>query len=38
MRMVARFVNEAALCLQDEIIATPAIGGTSRFLVCCLGF
>ena len=25
-RMVSRFVNEAALCLQDEIIASPAVG------------
>jgi enoyl-CoA hydratase/long-chain 3-hydroxyacyl-CoA dehydrogenase len=26
MRMVSRFVNEAALCLQDGIIATPVVG------------
>jgi enoyl-CoA hydratase/long-chain 3-hydroxyacyl-CoA dehydrogenase len=25
-RMVARFLNEAAYCLQDEIIATPTVG------------
>jgi len=25
-RMVSRFVNEAALCLQNEIIATPTVG------------
>ena len=29
LRMVSRFVNEAALCLQDGIIATPTVGGAS---------
>ncbi len=27
LRMVSRFVNEAALCLQNEIIANPTVGG-----------
>ena len=27
LRMVSRFVNEAALCLQDGVIATPTVGG-----------
>ncbi len=27
MRMVSRFVNEAALCLQDGIIAEATVGG-----------
>lgn len=27
MRMVTRFVNETALCLQHEIIASPVVGG-----------
>ena len=28
MRMATRFVNEAALCLQDGIVDTPVVGGT----------
>lgn len=27
MRMVSRFLNEAAYCLQDGIIANPVVGG-----------
>jgi enoyl-CoA hydratase/long-chain 3-hydroxyacyl-CoA dehydrogenase len=26
LRMVSRFINEAAYCLQDEIIASPMVG------------
>ena len=26
LRMVSRFINEAAYCLQDEIIASPTVG------------
>lgn len=30
MRMVTRFVNEAALCLQDEIVPSPVVGGKTH--------
>lgn len=29
MRMTTRFLNEAALCLQDGIVDSPVVGGAS---------
>lgn len=32
MRMVSRFLNETALCLQNDIITDPVAGGISAHL------